>query len=384
MQETINAGYQNKVITVVGGDGQFGRKIVRGLKDLGLQVLNCEKGDPFLDLLGRSDGVFFAIDGEQTREMLQAGRHLLRPGHLILDGASVKTSLIPLYRDLDREGINVCSTHFGAVPTQPWRGIPVWLCTVGENSEEAKRLAIDLYIAKNTAIRVIDIKEHPRVEKDQFFTFSMMHIFASTLRRMGIPLEEFTNFATLNAELASLPLGRTLGQGTKTPSEILFDQPQKEEFLEEMSLAFQEFVDASRDREKLQKLMGGNIAFHDSFDGGRMGYVARIFRKAGIVGSRNANLRMYSLSFRITDDRPGKLIELLIPFYDEGANLTAIDSMAGIITQAEEEQGVNSDKIVDFDIGIDPKTWNEEKDRRIMERLRAIGCTISYSGHQLI
>lgn len=112
-QEVIHTEFQNKVITVVGGDGQFGRKVLRGLTDLGLQVLNCEKGDPFLEFLGRSDGAFFAIDGEQTREMLQAGRHLLRPGHLLLDGASVKTSLIPLYRELDREGIDICSTHYG-------------------------------------------------------------------------------------------------------------------------------------------------------------------------------------------------------------------------------------------------------------------------------
>lgn len=203
---------------------------------------------------------------------------------------------------------------------------------------------------------------------------------------MGLPLEDFSNFATLNAELASLPLGRTLGQGTKTPSEILSHQPRKEEFLQKMRLAFQEFAEALEDRDKLVEFMSENIAYHDFPPGPKRqpGFVDKMFRKAGIVGARNANLRMYSLSFRITDDRPGRLIEILVPFFEEDVNLTAVDSMAGIITQTEEEQGVNPEKIVDFDIGIDLKTLNEEKEKRIIARLRAIGCAISYSGHQLI
>lgn len=304
--------------------------------------------------------------------MLQSARDLLQPQHSILDGSSVKSPLISLYRELDSYGISVCSTHLGAVPAQPWRGVKVWVCEVGQNSERAKRLAIDLFLSKNTSIQQIDIGDHGKVEQDQWFTFAIMHIFAAALREYGLPLEGFNAFATLNAELATLPLGRTLGQGTVVPSEVLFTQPRRKEFFSEINEAVKELGENLGDREKLQKFMQENIDFHNN----PSGIVGSVFRKAGIVGARNANLRMYDFSFQITDDQPGRLRELLRPFYEEGANLTAIDSMPGIITPEQEQQGVDPDKIVDFDIGIDPKTINPQKAERIKENLRKMGCII--------
>lgn len=371
--ETQPIRYENRVATVVGGRGKLGSRIVKGLEGLGLkEVRICEQEDPFNDFVRSSTDLFFAVDADQAKDMLQSARDLLQPQHSILDGSSVKSPLTSLYRELDDYGISVCSTHLGAVPTQPWRGVKVWVCEVGQNSGRAKRLAVDLFLAKNTSIQQIDIEDHKMVEQDQWFTFAVMHIFAAALRKYGLPLERFNAFATLNAELATLPLGRTLGQGTVVPSEVLFTQPRRSEFFAEISEALEELGKNLGDREALQKLMQKNIDFHNN----PAGVVNTVFRKAGIVGARNANLRMYEFSFRTTDDQPGKLRELLLPFYEEEANLTAIDSMPGVITSEEEKQGVDPDKIVDFDIGIDPKTINPQKAERIKERLKELGCVI--------
>lgn len=371
--ETQPTGYQDRIATVVGGRGQLGSRIVKGLDGLGFkEVRVCEKGDPFTDFVRLSTDLFFAVDADQAKDMLQSTRDLLQPQHSILDGSSVKSPLISLYRELDNFGISVCSTHLGAVPAQPWRGVKVWVCEIGQNSENAKRLAVDLFLAKNTSIQQIDIEDHQKVEQDQWFTFAVMHIFAAALRKYGLPLERFNAFATLNAELATLPLGRTLGQGTIVPSEVVYSQPRKGEFFDEISAALEELRGSLDDREKLQEFMERNIEFHNN----PAGVVSSVFKKAGIVGARNANLRMYAFGFRTTDDRPGKLRELLRPFYNEGANLTAIDSMPGVITPDEEQQGVNPDNIVDFDIGIDPHTIDTQKAERIKENLRKMGCVI--------
>lgn len=371
--ETQPVRYEDRVATVVGGRGQLGSRIVKGLDGLGFkEVRVCEKGDPFTDFIRLSTDLFFAVDADQAKDMLHSTRDLLQPQHSILDGSSVKSPLISLYRELDNFGISVCSTHLGAVPAQPWRGVKVWVCEVGQNSENAKRLAVDLFLAKNTSIQQIDIEDHQKVEQDQWFTFAVMHIFAAALRRYGLPLERFNAFATLNAELATLPLGRTLGQGTIVPSEVLHSQPRKREFFDEISGALEELRGSLDNREKLQEFMEQNIQFHND----PVGVVNSVFKKAGIVGARNANLRMYAFSFRTTDDRPGKLRELLRPFYYEGANLTAIDSIPGVITPDEEQQGVNSDNIVDFDIGIDPRTIDPQKAERIKENLRKMGCVV--------
>lgn len=366
--------YEDRVATVVGGKGEIGSKDVTILQSLDFRdVRICEKGDPFLDFLPESTDILFDVDDREIASRLQEGRHLLRPHHSILEGSSVKENLIPILRELDAEGISVCSTHLGAVPTQPRRGIKVWLCEVGSNSERAKKLATDLFLSTNSSIQVIDIEEHKNIERDQWITMATAHIVASALRASQFPFSRFDAFATLNAELFALPIGRTLGQGTKTPSEVLFNQPMKMEFLDTIEKGISQLRRALSDRQALIDLMQQNIDFHNDPEG----FIDAIFRKAGVIGARNANLRMHKFSFRITDDIPGVLLRVLEPFYTEGANLTAIDSMSGTITEEEQRRGVNPDGIVDFDVGIDPKTIDEEKEQRIKEGLIQLGCTIN-------
>lgn len=365
--------YGERIMTVVGGRGALGSKIAAGLQPLGFrEVQVCEKEDPFLDFARRSTDLFFAVDNIEILRMLQASRDYLTPNHTILDGSSVKEPLITTYRELDGMQISVASTHLGAVPAQPWRGIKVWVCEVGPNSERAKRLAFDLFLSTNSSIQTIDIREHKNVERDQWLTMAAAHIFATALRNAGYPLRDFDSYATLNAELMALPVGRTLGQGTRIPSEVIFNQPMKAEYIERIKEGVRELEAVLENRDGLQALMQENIDFHNAD-----GTVNALFIKAGVIGARNANLRMHRLSFRITNDQPGLLSRVLRPFYIEGANLTAIDSMPGIATDEERKKGVNPDKIVDFDIGIDPRTIDKDKEQRIKEELVALGCVVS-------
>jgi prephenate dehydrogenase len=365
--------YSERTITVVGGKGALGSRVVAGVAPMGFrEVQVCEKGDPFLDFVERSTDLFFAVDNTEITDMLQASRDYLTPNHTILDGSSVKGPLITTYRELDNLQISVASTHLGAVPAQPWRGIKVWVCEVGPNSERAKRLAFNLFLSTNSSIQTIDISEHRNVERDQWLTMATAHIFAAALRNAGFSLGEFDLYATLNAELQALPVGRTLGQGTRVPSEIIANQPLKKEYMEALREGLRELESVLEDRDKLQAWMQQNIDFHDGD-----GTVSTLFKKAGVIGARNANLRMHSFSFRIINDQPGALSNVLEPFHAEGANLTAIDSMPGIATDEELSGGVDPDKIVDFDIGIDPKTIDPDKEKRIKKRLVALGCVVS-------
>lgn len=374
MLQEIFKPYSERTVTVVGGKGALGSKIKTNLEGLRFKSVRiCETGDPFLDFVRESTDIFFAVDDREITSMLREARDFLKPDHSILDGSSIKEPLITTYRELDDLKISVASTHLGAVPTQPWRGIKVWVCDVGPNSEKAKRLAFDLFLSTNSSIQAIDIKDHKNVERDQWITMAIAHIVAGALRGSNFPLERFDAFSTLNSELLVLPIGRTLGQGTKVPSEILFNQPTKTDFLAALKEGVSQLEQVLGDRTKLQELMQQNIDFHDN----PSGFVGAIFRKAGIIGARNANLRMHKFSFRITDDKPGALRRVLEPFYTEGANLTAIDSMPGTISDAERKKGVNPDNIVDFDIGIDPKTIDQGKEQKIRERLIELGCSLS-------
>lgn len=374
MSQEVFRHYDERVATVVGGKGPLGSKIEIALKPLGFKTVQiCEKDDLFIDFVNQSTDFFFAVDDREITTMLQVAGEHLKPHHSILDGSSVKESLIPIYRQLDEHKISVCSTHLGAIPAQSWKGIKVWVCDVGPNSGRAKKLAIDLFLSTNSSIQSIDITEHKNVERDQWITMATAHMVAGALRDSGFLLERFDAFSTLNSELLALPIGRTLGQGTKIPSEVLFNQPMKWEFLESLKQGLTALEETLDDRDELQRLMQQNIDFHNDPEG----FIQTIFKKAGIIGARNANLRMHKFSFRIIGDQPGKLREVLDPFYIEGANLTAIDSMPGNITLEEKAKGVDPDNIVDFDIGIDPKTIDDKKEERIKERLLELGCIIS-------
>lgn len=372
--------YEERTATVVGGRGALGKKVVEGFKPLGFQSVRiCEAEDPFVDFLQTSTDIFFAVDDKEIKNMLQAGREHLTPDHSILDGSSVKAPLIPLYKELDSKQVSVVSTHLGAAPTQPWRGVKMWVCEVGPNSEKAKRLAFDLFTPSNLSIQTININDHVNVERDQFLTMATAYAMAAGLKELDMPLGKFDDFSTLNAELQALPIGRTLGQPTKIPSEVLIRQPLGREFIAALRNGLDTLEEAmgkdgTDDNERmsfLQNYMQGLVNFHNADDS-----VTNIYNKAGIIGARNANLRLHSLSFRITSDTPGTLSAILPAFYSEGANLNAIDSMPGTATQEELNRGVNPDGIVDFHIGIDPSTIDEDKERRIKENLQQLGCTV--------
>jgi prephenate dehydrogenase len=365
--------YANKIATVVGGRGALGSRVAKTFQTMGFQEVRiCEQGDPFLDFVRTSAVLFFAVNDREIESMLQASQSILKPSHTILDGSSVKKPLVPLYKELDERKVSICSTHLGATPTQPWRGVKVWLCEVGPNSQRAKKVGVDLFLTKNSSIRVITLAEHENVEKDQWFTMALMHIFANALQSRDFSLDEFNTFATLNAELLTLPFARTLGQGTRVPGEILFNQPEKGKFIEAIEASVDLLKQVLGNREALDRFMKDNIAYHDN----PVGTVDNLYRKGGLSGARNSNLRMYGASIRIKDDKSGRLKQILDVFEKEGINLTAIDSMPGVITDEEKVQGINEDKIVDFDLGFDPETITSEKVERVMKKLEKMGCEI--------
>jgi len=370
-----NIPNSERVVTVVGGAGHLGTTTADGFRNIGVKdVKICEVNDALADRLDESTDVFFAIGQDQVISRIHEVREHLKSHHTVMDGSSKKSRLIPIWRELDAEGISVVSTHFGAVPQQPWRGVKVWICEVGPNSERAKKLAIDLFVSKNSSIQVIDIAEHKNVERAQFITTVTNQWLASSSRIGNFTLGRFNKFATLNSELQALSWGRTLGQGTNIPSELIFDQPDKLELIEIMEVALAEIKRGvlSEDKNNLRDIIRDNINFHN-----RDGSVDDLFRKGGISGARLGNIRMHSISFRLFDDGSGRLMKMLEVFDSQGVNLTAIDSMPGVITDEERQRGINPDTIVDFDIGIEPKTINPRKERRIKKLLIELGCSVS-------
>ena len=174
--------YEERVATVVGRKGALGSRVFPCYQEAGFrEVHGCEQGDPFLDFVNRSTDLFLAVDDAEVISLLEIAKFHLGPQHTILDGASNKSNAIDIYLDVDCRGASVCPTHLGARPDHPWQGMKFWLCRVGQNCERGIRTGMDLFIARNVAIDVIDVEEHQKIEIDQCVTFLTAYVVSETL-----------------------------------------------------------------------------------------------------------------------------------------------------------------------------------------------------------
>jgi prephenate dehydrogenase len=347
--------YKTHIATVIGGDGKLGRKIVNRLGNLGFEdVRVLERGDKAKDHK-TSTYWYSAVDADTTVKLFRRIKKFLTADSTVLDGASVKTPhLIAAYRRLDSSGVSTASTHLGVHPEHPWEGAPVWIAPIGEHSERAKKLAVEIFAPQLTSINFISIEDHKKVEIAQSLTIIGNHIIGDTLAELGMTLDEFYQHAPLTAGLASLVFARVYGQGSNLSSEIVHEQAAKKELVNAFIKSAKELKRAQRSRRRLRDWMSNNEKFHDG-----NGVLQKVYDEAGVVAARRQNLQLEHIRFTIPVNKPGELVKYLVYFAELGMDLTAIDSMPVQIADG---------RSIRFDIGIHPQSTNPEK----MEALRGI------------
>lgn len=368
--------YANEPAIVVGGHGEFGTRVVDGLRR-GLHVANltiCEVGDPIQDLLARNRIAVFATDEDTTRDILQAARDKLTSGYVVLEGASTKGKLISLLEDLDRDGVSGASVHLGIKTDSSWAGAKVWLCRVGPNSDRALLLANDLFTYFDTRLVPIDLRDHQNVQKTQVHTFVGQLTSAISLRNRGITLEDLDTSATANSQLGVLATARGVGQSPKIIAEVLSGQPENVlEIIDGDIEALQELRRQLPDKEKLEEYIEALQRFH----GKSTGKLQEMFEDTELLVAEILRIALYNLQFSTTEDTPGILLKLLAPFAERRVNLMAIASARIPPTKKAIQEGEDARReTVLFRTGVDLTTINPEKENIIKDRLRAMGCIV--------
>ncbi len=368
--------YANEPTVVVGGHGEFGTRVVDGLRR-GLHVANltiCEVGDPIQDLLARSRIAFFATDEDTTGDILQSARDKLTSGYVVLEGASTKGKLISLLEDLDRNGISGASVHLGIKTDSSWAGAKVWLCRVGPNSDRALLLANDLFTYFDTRLVPIDLRDHQKVQKNQVHTFVGQLTSAISLRNRGITFEDLDRSATANSQLGVLATVRGVGQSPEIIAEVLSGQPENvSEIIDSNIKALQELRSKLPDKEELKEYIEALQRFH----GKSTGKLQEMFGDTELLVAEILRIALYNLQFSTPDDTPGTLLKLLAPFAERRVNLMAIASARIPPTKEAIQRGENAKRdTVLFRTGVDLNTIDPEKEERIKDRLRAMGCIV--------
>ncbi|MBI3109775.1 hypothetical protein HYZ06_01915 [Candidatus Daviesbacteria bacterium] len=369
--------YANEPTVVVGGRGEFGTRVMDGLRR-GLHVANltiCEIGDPIQDLLARNRIAFFATDEDTTRDILQSARDKLTSGYVVLEGASTKGKLISLLENLDRDGISGASVHLGIKTDSSWAGAKVWLCRVGPNSDRALLLANHLFAYFDTRLVPINLRDHQKVQKTQVHTFVGQLTSAISLRNRGIALEDLDTSATANSQLGILSTARGVGQSPKIIAEVLGGQPEDvSEIIDSDIKALQELRSKLPDKEKLEKYVETLQRFH----GRSTGKLQEMFGDTELLVAEILRIALYNLQFSASDDTPGTLLKLLTPFAERRVNLMAIASARIPPTKEAIQQGEDAKRdTVLFRTGVDLNTIDTKKEQEIKARLREMGCIVT-------
>ncbi|MBI3282579.1 prephenate dehydrogenase/arogenate dehydrogenase family protein [Candidatus Curtissbacteria bacterium] len=351
-------------VAVFGGEGNMGRVTVELFRDLGYRAICPDPKDPdspdASEAIRSSKIVFFSVlPIEEIGKIIDETEAVFEAGHIVLDNASVKRPLVEAYRRLEAVGVSICSTHPLCKHDQPLHGQKALILEVGSNSQKAVEIAERLYRNAGMITIPLSFEDHDRaMTVVQLVPHLVMRSVGRALEKSGVDMRALREIAPANFQLFNLSMWRTLVQDPRISATIianLLGNDVGRGLAQEIEAAIRDVV-ISNDEQELTRAFGETYSRLNRDDlGMTMNEITTT------VLERLANIQIKSVTIEAREDRPGLLREILLPFEEQGVNLTAIDSH-------QRRGGVK------FVIGIDEKTYSAEVLARIITSLRELGC----------
>ncbi len=194
-------------IAVFGGEGNMGRTVVREAISAGHQVRVVdprakEQVDPE-NAIRWSTVVYLSLFPNDIRDVLDRYSRKMVNGQMVIENASVKTPLIPILKELDKQGISICSTHPLAKHDQPLRGVKALVMDVGLNSPRARSFVENFYRGSGMIVINHQLDEHDNVmAPEQGFPHILWRTVDKTIADKGYRPEDLWKLAPANAELS--------------------------------------------------------------------------------------------------------------------------------------------------------------------------------------
>lgn len=356
---------QENRVAVFGGEGNMGKLTVELFQNLGYEALSIDPKNPNSptpkEAIGQSRVVFFSVLPIESIEGIIAQNQELLDGHVVLDNASVKNSFVSAYKSLDERGISVCSTHPMCKHDQPLHGQKALILEVGNNAQEARKLAETLYQNAGMVTVPLSFEKHDStMTVVQLVPHFVMRSIGQVLEQNGVDVEKLREIAPANFQLFNLSMWRTLVQDPLISASVitsLLKQPEGKALAEDISGAIKEMM-KQKDRDELRDKLA---ASYESINADDLGPVMNDITTTVI--ERLANLDMQSVTIEVEGDKPGLLRSLLQPFEEQGISLTAIDS--------HKQKGK-----LRFEIGLDEETSNPEALMKAVDSLGGLGFRV--------
>ncbi|MBK9373615.1 MAG: prephenate dehydrogenase [Holophagales bacterium] len=191
-----------KRVLLVGGAGRMGRLLARAFRDAGHSIAIHDPGRRLpgfpsvpLEIAAAADAVVVSVSLEATPAVLAELLSLSPPG-LVLDVASVKGPLLPLYAEAARRGLSVASVHpmFGP-GVRSFEGQNLIVCDAGVPA--ATRAAARLFSGQGLKVATMPIGAH-----DAWIarTLGLAHLLSllagSALAREGVKVKSLDGLAS--------------------------------------------------------------------------------------------------------------------------------------------------------------------------------------------
>lgn len=354
-------------VAIIGGAGNMGRLTANLFRDIGMFPVVSdpkipESPTPKEAIRGTRIVFFSILPFEEINRIVAETKDDFKADHIVLDNASLKKPLIEAFKLLNERGVSICSTHPLCKHDQPLHGQKVLIMDIGQNSAQAREIAERLYQNAGMVTIPFPLEKHDKTMTIfQLVPHLIMRVVGEILAKNGADMRALADIAPANFQLFNLSLWRTLVQDSRISATLIANLLKEDEGLV-LANGIKEAI-ARVIEEKNERIL--SQAFEEAKSSlNKKNFGAEMNQTTTVVLERLANLRVRSLVIEVSNDRPGLLRQLLLPFEQAGISLTAIDS--------HKTQGR-----LRFEIGIDERTLTSKTLQDVTRVLQSIGCIVN-------
>lgn len=357
---------EHERVAVIGGAGKWGNLATDLFRRIGYNPI---VSDPRLpespspkEAIQQARIVFFSVlPLEEIDRIITETKDDFGADHIVIDNASLKKPLKNAFKLLEERGVSICSTHPLCKHDQPLHGQKALIMDVGQSPARAREISERLYQNAGMVTVPFPFDNHDKTMTIvQLVPHLVMRSVGEVLARNGADMRALLDIAPANFQLFNLGLWRTILQDPKISSTLIANLVREDE-----GLALAQGI-----KDAITRVIGekDQAALTESFKTSstlldKEGLSQVMNQATTVILERLANLNVHSLVIEVSDDKPGLLRQLLLPFEQAGISLTAIDS--------HKTQGK-----LRFEIGIDEKTRSPEKINEVIKALRSMGHTV--------
>lgn len=321
------SGERENTVAVIGGLGRMGMVTKRIFAEAGYIPIISDTKDsktvPAREAIRQSGIVFFSVlPIENIEDIIRSTVEVFDETHHVLDNASWKGLLQQGYEMLDQQGVSICSTYPLCNEKQPLFGQNVLIAPFGQRSQEATRIAEQVYQKAGMVLRPIDFYKHDlTMLYNQLLPQVTNRAVGHTLAQSGVDVEALLAISTANSQLFAFANWRTLGQPSEISAMLIsksLQTPEGQKIVQALIDSIGTIKQQSVQQEELEGIFSADVVSLDPTGKTR----AKMNEASIIILEHLANLAKRSFIVETREkDRPGLLHELTGIIADNQINL---------------------------------------------------------------